>query len=284
MRGVHAVAQRRRCGGQLGARVDPVRGARVVRAVHDGLAPVRDEDAHGVCQVQLALVVVGGDVLERPPEIRCGEDVERRRHLVDRELLGRGVARLDDRAQAAVAVADDAPVRRSRRRLVGEDGHGRPLAAVRLDELVEKLGCEERRVAGRDEHVALEALERGARAGRGVPGAAGAPLDGGRLAREGVLRLLRDDDDDRVGARGARGAGHPVDHPAAEQGMQVLRRRGAHPCAEPGGHDDGGEWVEGRHRLCWGARIRTWDRGTKTRCLTTWLRPSVGSSCVSRDR
>src|SRR5207237_930998 len=24
----------------------------------------------------------------------------------------------------------------------------------------------------------------------------------------------------------------------------------------------------------WGARIRTWDRGTKTRCLTTWLRPN----------
>ena len=23
----------------------------------------------------------------------------------------------------------------------------------------------------------------------------------------------------------------------------------------------------------WGARIRTWDHGTKTRCLTTWLRP-----------
>src|SRR5438477_3190 len=31
-----------------------------------------------------------------------------------------------------------------------------------------------------------------------------------------------------------------------------------------------------RVRLCgdyWGARIRTWDRGTKTRCLTAWLRP-----------
>ena len=26
----------------------------------------------------------------------------------------------------------------------------------------------------------------------------------------------------------------------------------------------------------WGARIRTWDRGTKTRCLTTWLRPNEG--------
>src|SRR5262249_7809069 len=26
-------------------------------------------------------------------------------------------------------------------------------------------------------------------------------------------------------------------------------------------------------RSGWGARIRTWDHGTKTRCLTAWLRP-----------
>ena len=25
----------------------------------------------------------------------------------------------------------------------------------------------------------------------------------------------------------------------------------------------------------WGARIRTWDRGTKTRCLTAWPRPTA---------
>ena len=24
----------------------------------------------------------------------------------------------------------------------------------------------------------------------------------------------------------------------------------------------------------WGARIRTWDHGTKARCLTTWPRPN----------
>ena len=30
-----------------------------------------------------------------------------------------------------------------------------------------------------------------------------------------------------------------------------------------------------RQRDGWGARIRTWDRGTKTRCLTTWLRPTA---------
>jgi hypothetical protein len=27
----------------------------------------------------------------------------------------------------------------------------------------------------------------------------------------------------------------------------------------------------------WGARIRTWDHGTKTRCLTAWLRPNATS-------
>ena len=34
----------------------------------------------------------------------------------------------------------------------------------------------------------------------------------------------------------------------------------------------------------WGARIRTWDHGTKTRCLTTWPRPTDAgrSSCHQR--
>ena len=34
----------------------------------------------------------------------------------------------------------------------------------------------------------------------------------------------------------------------------------------------------------WGARIRTWDRGTKTRCLTTWLRPTDCGLCLSSRR
>ena len=58
--------------------------------------------------------------------------------------------------------------------------------------------------------------------------------------------------------------------------MQVLRYGGPHPGSEAGGHDDGCDrdvahvgGIDG-----WGARIRTWDRGTKTRCLTAWLRPT----------
>src|SRR5262245_62268667 len=55
----------------------------------------------------------------------------------------------------------------------------------------------------------------------------------------------------------------------------MLRYRRAHASAEPGGHHDGGKLrAQFAHvENGWGARIRTWDRGTKTRCLTTWLRP-----------
>ena len=81
-----------------------------------------------------------------------------------------------------------------------------------------------------------------------------------------------DDHDERVRAERPDRLDHPVDHPAAEQRVQVLGYVGPHPRAQARGHDDGCEFaviIGG-----WGARIRTWDRGTKTRCLTTWLRPT----------
>ena len=31
----------------------------------------------------------------------------------------------------------------------------------------------------------------------------------------------------------------------------------------------------------WGARIRTWDHGTKTRCLTTWPRPTARADILA---
>ena len=34
----------------------------------------------------------------------------------------------------------------------------------------------------------------------------------------------------------------------------------------------------------WGARIRTWDHGTKTRCLTTWPRPRAGAVILPLGR
>src|SRR4029077_10135361 len=88
-------------------------------------------------------------------------------------------------------------------------------------------------------------------------------------------RVRRGDNDNAAGSACLRGEDHPVDEPATKKRVQMLRQRGAHPRSQPGGHHNGC-----KRRVChgingWGARIRTWDRGTKTRCLTAWLRPTA---------
>src|SRR5262245_21777815 len=66
---------------------------------------------------------------------------------------------------------------------------------------------------------------------------------------------------------------HPVRQSATQKWVQVLRRLGAHARAQPRCEHHGCESAFAHGKDGWGARIRTWDRGTKTRCLTTWLRP-----------
>src|SRR5918912_875886 len=124
-------------------------------------------------------------------------------------------------------------------------------------------------VARDDEHL-VRVADRGARRAERVARAERLLLHGDVHAVEGVDGVGRDNEDERVGAERLDRRDDPVDKPAAEQRMQVLGRRGLHPRAEARGHDDGGEVAQS-----WGARIRTWDRGTKTRCLTTWLRPTT---------
>ena len=155
-----------------------------------------------------------------------------------RELLGRGVGGLDDPGEPAVAVAHDPPVRAGVGGLEGEDGRGRPGGAVRLDERADRLGPERRDVAVEDEDVAAEALERRARAADGVAGAERLLLHGDLDALEKVARLRRGDDDEPLDAGLARGLDDPVDHPPAEQRVQVLRRRALHARADSAGHHD----------------------------------------------
>ena len=66
---VRAVAQERRRLGQVGAGVDPERRGRVRMAVADHRAAGSDERADGVGQVELALVVLGIEPLERGPQV-----------------------------------------------------------------------------------------------------------------------------------------------------------------------------------------------------------------------
>ena len=269
---VDAVAQRGggRC--ELGARVDSLDLARIVGDVHRNRLAVLHEEADCVGEVELALRVLRLQPLERGPELLAGEDVDRRVDLAELELVRHGVGRLDDAREPAVPVADDASVLPRVGRLEREDGRGRALAPVRVEQLAQRVRRQQRRVAGEDEHVAVRRAELRARRANGVAGAERSFLDRDLEPVEAVARLRRRDDDDRLRAGVARGGDDPVDHAPAEQRVEVLRRRGTHASAEAGGHDESCD-VVGHRQGGWGARIRTWDRGTKTRCLTTWLRP-----------
>src|SRR3954471_21597988 len=77
-----------------------------------------------------------------------------------------------------------------------------------------------------------------ARAADGVPGAARLLLHGDLDSLEKVARLRRGDDDEPLDAGSARGVDYPVDHPPAEDRVQVLRRRPLHARADSGGHHD----------------------------------------------
>ena len=143
-----------------------------------------------------------------------------------------------------------------------------------VEEPAQEVGGQERRGAVEHEHVAFEPVERALRGCDRVAGTARLALHRDLDALGDVLAARRDDDHGPVGAELADGVERPVEHALAEQRVQVLRRPGAHARTEAGGHDDDCEWAAHAADDGWGARIRTWDRGTKTRCLTTWLRPS----------
>ena len=286
VRGVDPVAERGGGGGELDARVDALRLVGVGRDVDDDAVAGIDEVAHGVGQVQLALCVDGLQPVERRPEQIGPEDVDRRVRLADRELLRRRVARLDDRLEVAVGAADDPPVAADVGGDEREDGRARGPRPVRLDQGLEELGRQERRVAGEDQHLVGAGERRLARSGPRPRCRAAAPARRSSSPRSRSAVSGDDDDDERLGVERPGRLDDPVDHPPPEDRVQVLRRRRAHACPTASGHDDGCElgagFGHGRH-VGWGARIRTWDHGTKTRCLTTWPRPSESGRRVYPD-
>ena len=71
--------------------------------------PIAAEHADHVGQVELALGVVRRQVPQRRAEQVPAEGVDARRDLVHGELVGAGVALLDDAQRPAVGAADDPP-------------------------------------------------------------------------------------------------------------------------------------------------------------------------------
>src|SRR5580765_6875105 len=173
----------------------------------------------------------------------------------------------------AAGVADDPAVGTRIGRLEREHAGRCARGAVLFDELLQEAGADAGMITGDDEQRPrlADAL---ACAPERVAGSERTFLHCDLDSFERARRLGRENDDERIRTERPHRRHDPVDEPPPEQRMEVLWRRGLHPRAEAGRHHDGCE--VGCHQN-WGARLRTWDRGTKTRCLTTWLRPTTPS-------
>ena len=107
---VDPLAERRRGGGELDARVHALRLGCVRGDVCDDAVAVLDEVANRIGQVELALSVVGLEPVEGGPEQFGLEHVDRGVALRQLELIRRRVGGFDDRVNGAVSAANDTTV------------------------------------------------------------------------------------------------------------------------------------------------------------------------------
>ena len=269
---VGAPAQLRLGGRQLEAVVDAGGLERVV--AHHGADPVAGlgEHGHDVGEVVLALGVVGGDPAQGRRQQRSAEAVDRRVDLGHLELVGRGVALLDDAAHPTVLVAHHPAVAR------GVVEHGRQHRARRargpvlVDQRADGGRPQQRRVARQHEHVdavvVIVVVEGVAEGGEGDRhGVAGAALDRllDELQRQVAGRVgellgdpvgpVADDHDGPVDREVAEAVEDVEHHGLAAQDVQRLGAGRAHAGALAGGEHDGAQGGSGRSRS--GRRART---------------------------
>ena len=214
---------------ELGAGVH-THGAAVVDELHRDPLALLVQDPQDVGEVVLALAVVSSHERQRLVQGLAPEQVHACGHLVDGELLGRGVRPLSELHEIAAGVPDHPG---ERARIVGDRRlHDcRRVAPADLANQVPKLpGRGERLVAVADEHGVGPAHRALGRLD-GVPGAERFPLvDEHRLRRDppltdGRLHLLGmfvDDDDQAVGLHARDRAEHVPQHRPTAHGVQHL--------------------------------------------------------------
>ena len=169
---------------------------------------------------------------------------------------------LDDVIDAAVLVAHDTAVAGGRVEDCGEDGGGGAGFAVGAGERRQRLGAEQRRVAGHDEQVVLgvEVEDTGGeRDAGGVAGAALHPLLDEldrELRRELLLQRLRHalgpvayDDDDSFERERDEGVDDVQEHRPPAERVEDLGGLGAHAGAFARGEDDPRQWPVLAHAL-----------------------------------
>jgi hypothetical protein len=186
VRFVDPVSERSGCGSQLCSCVHTLGLHRISSLVHRNTPSVRDEERDRIRQIELTLRVVRREPIEHRPQPIRSEHVDGRVDLSYRALLRRGISMFDDRRKPAVAVSQHSPVLLGIVGLERKDGRPRAVTLVRVDELGEEPGREERRVAGEHEHVLCSALECAARATNRIAGAERHFLNGDLHAVERV--------------------------------------------------------------------------------------------------
>jgi hypothetical protein len=188
------------------------------------------------------------------PEQVASEHVDAHVALVDVELVGRGVALLDDADHSLVGGADDPAVAGGVVQHAGEQGAGVAVRHVRGDQLVERLGSQQGRVAREHDHrrviLVVVASERRHADPRRVARAVLLDLLGERHVRPGGGRLLNalgdllgavtHDDDGALGLEPLERVDHVEHHRPATDPVEWLRALGPHARADAGSEDDGG--------------------------------------------
>ena len=280
---VDAVAQHGPGRGELDARVDPLRLGGIGRDVRRrparrrrrAAAPRRSGRARPACSPASGV---------RAPTTAPRRGRRRSTSSTSRISSSSGVASAASTIarSAPVAVTHDPAVRAHVRRLEGEDGRrGAARVGASSTQPLEQRRREQRRVAGQHEHLVRAAVERRARGADGVAGAERLLLDRDRHAveRRRASRATRR----RRAARAElpRGLEHPVDEPASEQRVQVLRRRGAHARAESTGHHDCCECALGhRQRMAGAPGFEPGITGPKPVALPLGYAPVNGSRAI----
>jgi len=249
------VVERATPGGQLPPVVAAQDVVGVLRDVAADRGALLDQQPEDVGDVLLALVVVGVDPGESPPERRRVADVDTGVDLPDGPLLGGGVALLDDRPDTAVGTAHDATEAGRLVDLSCEDGENVARGAVGLHQAGHRGGPQQRGVTVHEEDRPLQVGQRVERHGRGVTRAPLLLLDDGHRARRHLRQMFLDEsaagphDDDRGPRvqRLGRCQHVPQETPPA-QGVQHLGRRRAHAGPLTGRQDDDGGHLRGSSR------------------------------------
>ena len=209
------------------------------------------QDAGDIGQVILAMRIVGAQFVEVLEQRLGGEGVDAGIRFANLLLLRRELLLLDDGFDLVgraprLLLADDASVAGRVREVGGQNGHGRVILAVKVEDPGDGLGAEQGNVAGEHQHVVIPGQRLASRHDR-VPGAELFRLHhelhaGARHGFAHAFRLVPDDDENILRRQHCLGRFHHVvqQRPSADL-VQDLGMPGFQPRALARRHDGDGE-------------------------------------------